>query len=333
MLNVVGIDIGSTYTKAIAINDQRKVVGQAVRKTGFKLAVAAEAVFEDLLKNCNLSRSDITYVGATGYGRYTVPFRHAQITELTAHAQAAVHLFPDTRTILDIGGQDIKAIKVDEQGRVKAFRLNDKCAAGTGAFLEKTARYLGLTTEDIGPYAMRSTTPKTISSVCAVFAESEVINHLSNGIPAEDIMMGAMVSLGGRAIQLMRRIGLEPGYMLTGGMTRNIAMVSALEKTLGSPFHVAPNGLGQLNGAYGAAYLGLRRVEKLLAEGKPIPPTAAQEGEAEKKTARRWSAMAATRKRVEPGQEGGEGPVAGTPAAGPTAHKTAPEPATTSAAS
>jgi predicted CoA-substrate-specific enzyme activase len=297
---VVGLDLGSTYTKAIALDGERNVVGTAVRRTGFKLAQASEAVFEELLKNSGLERSQVVYVGATGYGRYTVPFRHAQITELTAHAQAAVHLFPDTRTILDIGGQDIKAIKVDAEGRVKAFRLNDKCAAGTGAFLEKTARYLGLTTADIGPYALRSTAPKAISSVCAVFAESEVINHLSNGIPAEDIMMGAMVSLGGRAIQLMRRVGLEPGYMLTGGMTRNEAMVKALESALGEKFHVAPNGLGQLNGAYGAAYLGLRRVEKLLAEGKPIPPTAAQLGQVETKAVRRWSAMAATRKRFEP---------------------------------
>jgi predicted CoA-substrate-specific enzyme activase len=310
MLNVVGIDIGSTYTKAIALNDKHEVLGTAVRRTGFKLAVAAEAVFEDLLKNCGVDRSAISYVAATGYGRYTVPFRHAQITELTAHAQAAVHLFPDTRTILDIGGQDIKAIKVDAEGRVKAFRLNDKCAAGTGAFLEKTARYLGLSTEDIGPYAMRSTDPKSISSVCAVFAESEVINHLSNGIPAEDIMMGAMVSLGGRAIQLMRRVGLQSGYMLTGGMTRNEAMVKALEQSLGEKFNVAPNGLGQLNGAYGAAFLGLRRVEKLLAEGKPIPPTAAQQDQGEAPAVRRWSAMAATRKRFEPcGGDTGECPV------------------------
>ena len=308
-MNVVGIDIGSTYTKAIALNDKREVLGTAVRRTGFKLAVAAEAVFEDLLQNCKLGRSDINYVAATGYGRYTVPFRHAQVTELTAHAQAATNLYPDTRTILDIGGQDIKAIKVDAEGRVKAFRLNDKCAAGTGAFREKTARYLGLTTEDIGPYALRSTAPKTISSVCAVFAESEVINHLSNSVPAEDIMMGAMISLGGRAIQLMRRVGLEPGYMLTGGMTRNEAMVLALEKTLGAKFHVAPNGLGQLNGAYGAAFLGLRRVEKLIAEGKPIPPTAGQQGAGEK-VVRRWSAMAATRKRFEPcGGARGECPV------------------------
>ncbi len=309
MVNVVGIDIGSTYTKAIMLSEDRKVVGSAVRRTGFKLGQAAEGVFEQLLEDTGLDRSRVTYVSSTGYGRYTVAFRHAQVTELTAHAQAAVHLFPDTRTILDIGGQDIKAIKVDAEGRVKSFRLNDKCAAGTGAFLEKTARYLGLKTEDIGPYAKRATDPKPISSVCAVFAESEVISHLSKGIPAEDIMMGAMVSLGGRAIQLMRRVGLEPGYMLTGGMTRNVAMIDALEKSLGASFHVAPDGLGQLNGAYGAAYLGLRRVERLLAEGRPIPPTAAELGGGEQAPARRWSAMAQTRKRFEPCVDLGRCPV------------------------
>lgn len=309
MLYVAGLDIGSTYTKAIVLNDKREVVGTAVRRTGFKLAQAAEAAFDELLKNSGLDRSVITYVAATGYGRFTVPFRNTQVTELTAHARAAVHLFPDTRTILDIGGQDIKAIKIDAEGRVKAFRLNDKCAAGTGAFLEKTARYLGITTDDLGPYAMRSTKPVQISSICAVFAESEVINHLSNGIPAEDIVMGAMVALGGRAIQLMRRVGIEPGYMLTGGMTRNVAMVNALESSLKAKLNVAPDGLGQLNGAYGAALLGLRRVEKLLAEGKPIPPTAAQQEPGETSTVRRWSTKSLTTTRIEPCRITGECPV------------------------
>jgi predicted CoA-substrate-specific enzyme activase len=299
MLYVAGIDVGSTYTKAIVLNEKREVVGKAVRRTGFKLAQAAEAVFDDLINDSALDRSAVTYVAATGYGRHTVPYRNTQLTELTAHAQAAVHLFPDTRTILDIGGQDIKAIKVDADGRVKSFRLNDKCAAGTGAFLEKTARYLGLTTNDLGPYALRATKPVQISSVCAVFAESEVISHLSKGVPAEDIVMGAMVALGGRAVQLMRRVGLEPGYMLTGGMTRNAAMIKALETSLEAKFHVAPDGLGQLNGAYGAAFLGLRRVERLLAEGKPIPPTAAQQKPNERAPVRRWSALA-PKKPVEP---------------------------------
>ena len=305
---IAGIDIGSTYSKAILIDDRRKVVGQAVRRTGFKLNQASEGVFEELLKNAGVAREDVTYVAATGYGRHTVAFRHTQVTELTAHAHAAVHLFPDTRTLLDIGGQDIKAVRVDVDGRVRAFRLNDKCAAGTGAFLEKTARYLGLTTADIGPYALRATKPVEVSSVCAVFAESEVINHLANGVPAEDIMMGAMVALGGRAVQLMRRVGLEAGYMLTGGMTHNAAMIKALEDNLNGKFNIAPNGLGQLNGAMGAALLGLRRAEKLLAEGKPIPPTAANLGASDAPARKRWSAIA-VKKAAEPCAPGGDCPV------------------------
>jgi activator of 2-hydroxyglutaryl-CoA dehydratase len=180
---------------------------------------------------------------------------------------------------------------------VKAFRLNDKCAAGTGAFLEKTARYLGLTTDDIGPYASRSTHPKPVSSVCAVFAESEVISHLANGVPAEDIMMGAMVALGGRAVQLMRRVGLEPGFMLTGGMTRNSAMIKALEENLKAKLSVASDGLGQLNGALGAALLGLRRAQKLIEEGRPVAIAQAS-GEHEQVKRKRWSAIGVTR--VEP---------------------------------
>jgi predicted CoA-substrate-specific enzyme activase len=297
MINVAGIDIGSTYSKAVVIDESGKVVGRAVRRTGFKLAQASEAVFDELVADAGLTREQVTYVASTGYGRHTVPFRNTQLTELTAHAHAAVHLFPGTRTILDIGGQDIKAIRVDGNGRVKAFRLNDKCAAGTGAFLEKTARYLGLTTDDIGPYASRSTNPKPVSSVCAVFAESEVISHLANGVPAEDIMMGAMVALGGRAVQLMRRVGLEPGFMLTGGMTRNSAMIKALEENLKAKLSVASDGLGQLNGALGAALLGLRRAQKLIEEGRPVAIAQAS-GEHEQVKRKRWSAIGVTR--VEP---------------------------------
>ncbi len=300
MRYVAGLDIGSTYSKGVVLDAALTVVGTAVRRTGFKLAQAAEALYADLLAAARLDRADIGYVAATGYGRHTIAFRHTQITELTCHAQAAVHLFPGVRTLLDIGGQDIKAIRVDQSGRVRAFRLNDKCAAGTGAFVEKTARYLGLTTDQIAGYALRATSPVEISSVCAVFAESEVISHLAAGVPAEDIIQGAMVALGGRAVQLMRRVGLEPEYMLAGGMSRNAAMVKALESHLGAPLHVAPDGLGQCNGAYGAALLGVRRLERLLAEGRPIPPTAAQQGPAAASAPRRrWSA-AAVKKRGEP---------------------------------
>jgi predicted CoA-substrate-specific enzyme activase len=288
-LLVAGIDIGSTYTKATLIDQSRDVRATAIRRSGYKPAVAAASVFDDLIAAAGVVRDDITYIATTGYGRYMIPFRHTQITELTCHAIAAGYHFPSVRTILDIGGQDIKAIRIDELGRVRAFRLNDKCAAGTGAFLEKTARYLGLTTADIGPYALRATKTVEISSVCAVFAESEVINHLAGGIAPEDIMQGAIRALGGRAVQLMKRVGLAAEYALAGGMTNNAAMVAALEGKLGAQLNLPPHGLGQLNGAFGAALLGLRRVERLLAEGRAIPVP----GGEVTVTARRWSTYVA----------------------------------------
>jgi predicted CoA-substrate-specific enzyme activase len=302
MMLVVGIDIGSTYTKAVMLDETRGVRATAIRRSGYKPAAAAAAVYEDLLANAGVAREDVTYIATSGYGRYMVPFRHTQITELTCHALAMVYHFPQVRTILDIGGQDIKAIRIDEGGRVRSFRLNDKCAAGTGAFLEKTARYLGLTTADIGPYALRSTKAVEISSVCAVFAESEVINHLSTGVAPEDIMQGAIAALAGRAVQLMKRVGLEQEFALAGGMTQNAAMVAAIAAKLDAPLNLPTRGLGQFNGAFGAALLGLRRAERLLAEGREIPPPGS---EGLVQTARRWSlfvqaaqepAMAAGRK-------------------------------------
>jgi predicted CoA-substrate-specific enzyme activase len=286
---VAGIDIGSTYTKAALVDGSLAVRTTAIRRSGYKPAAAASAVFDDLLANAGIPREAVTYIATTGYGRYMVPFRHCQITELTCHAVATRHYFSSVRTILDIGGQDIKAIHIDEQGRVRAFRLNDKCAAGTGAFLEKTARYLGLRTSEIGAYALRSERPVEISSVCAVFAESEVINHLASGVAPEDIMEGAIVALGGRAVQLMKRVGLEPDYALAGGMTNNPAMVAALEAKLGAPLLLPPDGMGQLNGAFGAALLGARRAANLLSEGRAIvSPTGADEAKP-----RRWSTYVA----------------------------------------
>ncbi len=290
MILAVGIDIGSTYTKAVLMDETKQVRATALRRSGYKPAAAAAAVFDDLVANAGVTKEEVTYIATSGYGRYMVPFRHTQITELTCHALATAYHFPNVRTILDIGGQDIKAIRIGERGRVRAFRLNDKCAAGTGAFLEKTARYLGLTTGDIGPYALRSTKPVEISSVCAVFAESEVINHLSTGIAPEDIMQGAIIALAGRAVQLMKRVGLEADYALAGGMTQNAAMVAATAAKLGAPLNLPPQGLGQFNGAFGAALLGLRRVERLLAEGHSIPfPGSEHANESSANTSRRWS--------------------------------------------
>ncbi len=274
MTVAVGLDVGATYTKAMVMDGDGRPVARHLAKTGFDLAGAAQRVYDEVLRQAGIGPDEVDYVASTGYGRYLAPMRDLQITELTCHARGAVHLFPGTRTVLDAGGQTVKAIKVDERGKVRAFRLNDKCAAGTGAFLEKTARYMGLEPDSIGGLAAGSEHPVTISSVCAVFAESEVINHLTAGAKPEDIMYGAVISLTGRAVQLMKRAGLEPEVTFTGGMSRNEAFVKALGIELGElgadlgALNVPADDLGQFNGALGAGLLALERVRKLQAAGE-----------------------------------------------------------------
>lgn len=257
-----GIDVGSTYTKAVLLDEDRRIAGRAIARTGFRLADAARRAYEAALDAAGAQERAVAYVISTGYGRFQVPFRGLQVTDLTAAARGAAFLFPGTRTVLDVGGQTMKASRLDEAARVRAFRLNDKCAAGTGAFLEKTARYLGYATEDIGPLAALSREPVPISGVCAVFAESEVINHLSQGAAPADIMQGAIVSLVHRSVQLMKRVHMEPQFTLVGGILRFPSMVALVADKLGASVNVPDGDLTQYAAALGAAVLAARRVER-----------------------------------------------------------------------
>ena len=171
MTLTTGIDVGSTYTKAAIVDEEGAVATRVSRPTGYNFARAAEEILEQALEAAGIQRDDVAYIAATGYGRYMVPFRDLAITELTCHAWAIHRYFPEVRTVLDIGGQMAKAIRLDDSGRVKAFRLNDKCAAGSGAFLEKTVRYMGYEVADIPQLAEGAADPAEISSVCTVFAE------------------------------------------------------------------------------------------------------------------------------------------------------------------
>ena len=263
MRYAAGIDQGSTYTKVILLDQDLRLRGKAIQRTGFRLAESAEAAFAEALQEAGLRREEVGYVVATGYGRHQVPFRDAQVTDLTAHARGASYFFPGTRTVLDVGGQTMKVSRLDESGKVLSFRLNDKCAAGTGTFLEKTARYMGYPVEEIGALAATSKEAVAISGVCAVFAESEVINHLSNGCAPCDIMYGAIRSLVERTMQLLRRVRGEPEYTLVGGITRFESFARVVRESLGAQVQVPPMDLVQFNGAFGAARLGLRRLEKL----------------------------------------------------------------------
>jgi predicted CoA-substrate-specific enzyme activase len=275
MTITAGLDVGSTYTKAVILNHDHEILGTAVAPTGFRLTEVARTTYDQALEDAGVTDRDISYVIATGAGRHQVDFKDLHVTDLTAGARGASFLFPGTRTILDVGGQTMKASRVDESARVQSFRLNDKCAAGTGAFLEKTARYMGYTTEEISVLMGTSKEPVPISGVCAVFAESEVINHLSLGTAPADIMQGAVESLTGRSVQLMKRVGAEPEFTLIGGILRFETMGASVSKSLEAEVNVPDPGMVQHVLALGCALLAHRRLEKLRDEGRLTTPAEA----------------------------------------------------------
>ena len=267
---VAGIDVGSTYTKAAVMDDAGELLGTGLCKTGFQLNQVAGSALSAALDDSGVLREQLVYIVTTGYGRNQVAFRDVQVTDLTAQSWGSRFFFPGTRTVLDVGGQTMKALRLDDAGRVQSFRLNDKCAAGTGAFLEKTARYLGYSIEEIGPLAEYSKECIPISGVCAVFAESEVINHVSNGAQPADIMHGAMISLIERSVRLMRRVRMEPEFTLVGGIARFPTIVKVMREQLGQGVNLPPGPLVQQTGAIGAALLARRRLDR-----REAPPAGA----------------------------------------------------------
>ena len=275
MTLTAGIDVGSTYTKAVIVAEDNQIIGQSMASTGFKLAEIAERSYRRALAAASASETEVGYIVATGFGRHQVGLSDVQVTDLTAAARGVGLLFPNTRTILDVGGQTMKASRLDSKAKVKSFRLNDKCAAGTGAFLEKTAHYMGYSTAEIGPLVATSKEAVPISGVCAVFAESEVINHLSEGMAPADIMYGAIVSLVGRSIQLMKRVRMEPEFTLIGGILRFETMAEVVREELQTEVNVPEGDQVQFMGALGAAMLGQQRLRKLRATGAPTERAAA----------------------------------------------------------
>jgi len=257
-----GIDVGSTYTKAVLLRDGNVEIARAMAKTGFRLPEVARRVYDEAVAAAGVGEDAVDYVVATGFGRNLVPFRDVKATDITASARGTRLIHAGTRTVLDIGGQTMKATRLDDDGKVRSFRLNDKCAAGTGAFIEQTARYMGYGTDEIGPLAATSKDPATISGVCAVFAESEVINHLSQGCAPADIMQGAIVSLIDRAVQLLKRVRMEPDVTVIGGILRFPSMGRVLREHLADAVHVPEGDDPQFIAALGAAHLGHRRLEQ-----------------------------------------------------------------------
>ncbi len=266
MLFVAGIDMGAKSTKAMILDEERQVRGKSTVRTRPDFPAVAKEALGRALRQGGIKEKDLSYIATTGFGRYNVPFRDIQITDITCVGRGAVFLFPKTRSILDIGAQSTRAIRVSENGKVREFRTNDKCAAGAGGFIERAAKYLEVKIEEVGELSLQADKPQTISSVCAVLAESEIINHVSNGQTVENILYGVHQSLASRALALIKRAGLEDEVMFVGGVARQKGMVKALEETLKKKINVSEE--PEMVGALGAALLGLRRLEKMCQNGQ-----------------------------------------------------------------
>jgi predicted CoA-substrate-specific enzyme activase len=262
-----GIDLGSTMTKVLIVNENDEVCASVINHTGAEHRRLANRVMEEALKQAGLPFDEITYVIATGYGRIRVPFADRQITELTCHARGVVSFLPTVRLAIDIGGQDAKGLKI-QGGKLIDFAMNDRCAAGTGRYLEVIANALGLKIEDLGSISLKSTRKITISSICTVFAQQEVIMHMSEGIPLEDIVAGIHDAVASRVARMVKRLKVEPDVVFTGGVAKNIGMVKALEENLGCKVFIPEEPL--LTGALGAALLAKELTLKALARGESL---------------------------------------------------------------
>ncbi len=254
---IAGLDMGARSAKAVVIDRSGVMRGSGIAKMRPDFEGLGREVVAMAAKAAGASPEDVDYVATTGLGRYNVAFRDIQITDITTVAWGAARLFPNTRCVIDIGAQSTRAIRIVEGGRVKEFRSNDKCAAGAGGFAERTARYLEVKLDDLGGLSDRAENAQELSSVCAVFAESEIINLVTAGHSVESIIRGVHNSLAQRAQQLLKRVGIEPEITFVGGMARQSGMVKALEAALGTKVNVAAD--PDLVAALGAALLGLGR--------------------------------------------------------------------------
>jgi len=250
-----GIDIGSISTK-VALLDEEKLLGTLVSFSGYNAEAAAKRVFEEILAQHGLRATDVAKVVATGYGRASVAFADKAITEITCHAAGAYFSDGEVRFVIDIGGQDSKAIELGEGGQVKNFLMNDKCAAGTGRFLEVMARALELDLEKFADFSLRADLPAPISNICTVFAESEVISLIAKGEKRENIIAGIHSAIAARVSAMVIRLGGASAVMMTGGVAKNAGLVSALSEKLQTTVKVSP--YAQENGAIGAALLARR---------------------------------------------------------------------------
>ncbi|MBI1987866.1 MAG: 2-hydroxyglutaryl-CoA dehydratase [Nitrospinae bacterium] len=248
-----GIDVGSLCTKVVILDAGRNVLSSHILRSGGHYQGAAEAAFSGALESAGLRIKEISFLVSTGYGRARVTFSDTHVTEITCHARGAKHLFPHVHTVIDIGGQDSKVIYVNDEGRPKNFVMNDKCAAGTGRFLEVMAGALEVSLQEMAELSFHAQGESEVSNMCTVFAESEVISLLAQGTEKADIAAAIFRSIARRITGLVGKLGLKEPVVMTGGVAKNPGMVRALEEKLRTTLLIPPE--PQIMGAYGAALI------------------------------------------------------------------------------
>lgn len=249
---VAGCDVGSLTSKAVIMSGD-KIIESVIIKSKPRPSESADAVMQEALKRAGLTSGDIKYCIGTGYGRNKMGFADEAVTEIACHGKGAGWLVPSARTVIDIGGQDCKAMRLDADGNIEKFITNDKCASGTGRFLEVMAKVIGIELEELGTLSRRSKNPVTLASACTVWAQADVIQYLNDRISVEDIAAGVNGSMAARMAVLANNIGIERDVCMTGGVAKNEGVAGALEKLLGIRIKRIRRGDPQLAGALGAA--------------------------------------------------------------------------------
>lgn len=257
-----GIDIGALTIKIVLLADKEKILSYSILPTSPAIKELSQTVFEQALEQVRLSKNDVSCIVATGYGRRIVPFADSEVTEITCHGKGAYWLCPEVRTIIDIGGQDSKVIRVNSKGLMTDFAMNDKCAAGSGRFLEVMAHALKVNLEEMGELSLRSKKVLNISSTCTVFAESEVISLIAESHAVEDIIAGLHMAIAKRTMDLVAKVGVIEKVAMTGGVAKNIGVVEALQGLTGVSFFIPEE--PQIVGALGAALVAAERCQVSL---------------------------------------------------------------------
>ncbi|MCP4024663.1 MAG: 2-hydroxyglutaryl-CoA dehydratase, partial [Desulfobacteraceae bacterium] len=257
----LGIDIGSLSCDAVLLDEQKQIVSSSVIPTGVRNIEAIETVKKNVLDTSGIMENKIQSIISTGYGRTRVEKRDGAVTEITCHARGIRHVLPNTRILIDIGGQDSKAIHLDEEGNVKDFAMNDKCAAGTGRFLEAMARALEVDINDLGNLDQGASSDLVLSSMCTVFAESEVVSLIANGTEQKEIARGLNRAIASRTFSLVKRIAKNPDSLpvaMSGGVARNLGVVTAIAQSLNLDKLHTPEE-PDIIGALGAALIAFER--------------------------------------------------------------------------